>query len=154
MLSVEGITTSEISIIYHIIRKLNSIINYSFITGLPVRPVIKWAFGRLRWKTASRGREDTRVLYGETMFSQMVSYEFLLHGAVHGYFLYLVSAPPEKPTRRCEPEESYLRCSKRFDHGSYSIIFLLYEFKSVRWCWRWETQRNARVAFKPTRRSQ
>ena len=154
MLSVEGITTSEISIIYHIIRKLNSIINYSFITGLPVRPVIKWAFGRLRWKTASRGREDTRVLYGETMFSQMVSYEFLLHGALHGYFLYLVCAPPEKPTKRCEPEEGYLRCSKRFDHGSHSIIFLLFEFKSVRWCWRWETQRNARVAFKPTRRSQ
>ena len=153
MLSVEGITTSEISIIYRIIRKLNSIINYSFITGLPVRSVIKWAFGRLRWKTASRGREDTRVLYGETMFSQMVSYEFLLHGAVHGYFLFLVSAPPEKPARRCEPEESYLRCSKRFDHGSHSIIFLLFEFKSVRWCWRWETQRNARVAFKPTRRS-
>ena len=26
----------------------------------------------------------------------MVSYDFLLHGALHGYFLYLVSAPPEK----------------------------------------------------------
>ena len=65
------------------------------------------------------------------MFSQMVSYEFLLHGALHGYFLYLVCAPPEKPTRRCEPEEGYLRCSKRFDHRSHSIIFLLFEFKSV-----------------------
>ena len=65
------------------------------------------------------------------MFSQMVSYDFLLHGALHGYFLYLVSAPPEKPTRRCEPEEGYLRCSKRFDHRSHSIIFLLFEFKSV-----------------------
>ena len=43
----------------------------------------------------------------------MVSYEFLLHGALHGYFLYLVCAPPEKPTRRCEPEEGYLSCSKR-----------------------------------------
>ena len=115
-------------------------------TGLPVRPSHKMGF-------RSRGREDTRVWYRETIFSQMVSYEFLLHGALHGYFLYLVSAPPEKPTRRCEPEESYLRCSKRFDHGSHSIIFLLFEFKSVRWCWRWETQRNARVAFKPTRRS-
>ena len=72
---------------------------------------------------------------------------------LHGYFLYLVCAPPEKPTKRCEPEEGYLRCSKLFDHGSNSIIFLLFEFKSVRWCWRWETQRNARVAFKPTRRS-
>ena len=116
-------------------------------------PVIKWAFGRLRRKTASRGREDTRVCYRETMFSQMVSYDFLLHEPLHRYFLYLVCAPPEKPTKRCEPEERYLPFSKRFDHGSHSIIFLLFEFKSVRWCWRWETQRNARVAFKPTRRS-
>ena len=103
-----------------------------FITGLPVRPVIKWAFGRLRRKTASRGREDTRVWYRKTMFSQMVSYDFLLHEALHGYFLYLVCAPPEKPTKRCEPEGGYLRCSKRFDHGSHSIIFVLFEFKSVR----------------------
>ena len=121
------------------------------ITGLPVRPVIKWAFGRRCQKVVSRGREDTRVWYRETMFSQMVSYDFLLHEPLHGYFLYLVCAPPEKPTKRCEPEEGYLRCSKLFDHGSNSIIFLLFEFKSVRWCWRWETQRNARVAFKPTR---
>ena len=65
------------------------------------------------------------------MFSQMVSYDFLLHETLHGYFLYLVSAPPEKPTRRCKPEEGYLRCSKRFDHRSHSIILLLLEFKSV-----------------------
>ena len=102
-------------------------------------PVIKWAFGRRCQKVVSRGREDTRVWYRETMFSQMVSYEFLLHGALHGYFLYLVCPPPEKPTRRCEPEEGYLRCLKRFDHGSHSIIFLLFELKSVRWCWCWET---------------
>ena len=60
-----------------------------------------------------------------------VSYDFLLHGLLHEYFLYLVSAPPGKPRRRCEPEEGYLRCSKRFDHRSHSIIFLLFEFKSV-----------------------
>ena len=60
------------------------------------------------------------------MFSQMVSYDFSLHEPLHGYFLYLVSAPPEKPRRRCEPEEGYLRCSKRF-----AIICLLFEFKSV-----------------------
>ena len=75
------------------------------ITGLPVRPVIKWAFGRRCQKVVSRGREDTRVWYLETMFSQMVTYEFLLHEPLHGYFLYLVCAPPEKPTKRCEPEE-------------------------------------------------
>ena len=95
-------------------------------------PVIKWAFGRRCQKVVSRGREDTRVWYQETMFSQMVSYEFLLHGPLHGYFLYLVCAPPEKPTRRCEPEEGYLRCSKRFEHESHSIILLLFELKSVR----------------------
>ena len=148
-----------------------------------MRPVIKWAFGRLRRKTASQGREDTRVWYRETMFSQMVSDEFLLHGALHGYFLYLVCAPvgvanlkkagrdpfnqnsnlsdrekwstskggpvvsklfqldrtdplsfgPKFPEILVEWIAPYLRCSKRFDHGSHSIIFLLFEFKSVRW---------------------
>ena len=104
----------------------------SFFTGLPVRPSHKMGFRSSVSKSVSQGREDTRVWYREMMFLQMVSYEFVLHGASHGYFLYLVCAPPEKPTRRCEPEEGYLRCSKRFDHGSHSIIFLLFEFKSVR----------------------
>ena len=92
-------------------------------------PVINSVFGRRCRKVVSRGREDTRVWYRETMFSQMVSYDFLLHEPLHGYFLYLVSAPPEKPTRRCKPEEGYLRCSKRFDHRSHSIILLLFEFR-------------------------
>ena len=127
--------------------------NYSLITGLPGKPSHKFGFRSSVAKNCLRGREDTRVWYRETMFSQMAPYDFSLHGALHGYFLYLVSAPPEKPTRRCEPEEGYLRCSKRFDHRSYSIIFLLFEFKTVRWCWRWETQKNAHVAYKPTRRS-
>ena len=73
---------------------------------------------------------NSRVWFRETMFSQVVSYDFPLHGPLHEYFLYLVSAP-QKPRRRCEPEEGYLRCSKRFDHRSNSIIFLLFEFKSV-----------------------
>ena len=137
----------------HFLLSHSSFHHFYWAAPFRARPVICSVFGCLCRITVSRGREDTRVWYRETMFSQMVSYEFLLHGALHGYFLYLVCAPPEKPTRRCEPEEGYLRCSKRFDHGSHSIIFLLFEFKSVRWCWRWETQRNARVAFKPTRRS-
>ena len=70
-------------------------------------PVINSVFGRQCRKTVSRGREDTRVWYQETMFSQTVSCDFLLHEPLHGYFLYLVSAPPEKPTRHCEPEEGY-----------------------------------------------
>ena len=38
---------------------------------------------------------------------------------------------PQKPRRPCQPEEGYLHCSKRFDHRSHSIIFLVFEFKSV-----------------------
>jgi len=100
------------------------------VTGLLCGPVINLVFGHLCRKTASRGTEGTRVWYQETMFSQMVSYDFPLHGPLHEYFLYLVSTP-QKPWRRCEPEEGYLCCSKRFGHMSHSIIFLLFEFKSV-----------------------
>ena len=92
------------------------------ITGLPVRPGHKMGFRSSAAKNGLPGE-------GRRLFSHMVSYEFLLHGALHGYFVYLVSAPPEKLARRCEPEESYLHCSKRFDHGSHSMIFLLFEFQ-------------------------
>ena len=95
-------------------------------------PSHKMGFRSSVSKSGLPGGEDTRVWYREKMFSQMVSYEVLLHEVLHGYFLYLVCAPPEKPTKRCEPEEGYLRCSKRFDHGSHSVIFLLFEFKAVR----------------------
>ena len=122
------------------------------VTGLPVRPSYKFSFLSSVYKNGlpGEGRHEGLVLRNDVLTNGFI---YLLHEPLHGYFLYLVCAPPEKPTKRCEPEEGYLRCSKRFDHGSHSIIFLLFEFKSVRWCWRWETQRNARVAFKPTRRS-
>ena len=41
--------------------------------GCPASPVIKWVFGRRCHKVVIRGRENTRVWYVETMFSQMVS---------------------------------------------------------------------------------
>ena len=62
--------------ITQIVSCLELMANLFIFTGLPVRPVIKWAFGRLRRKTASRGREDMRVWYRGTMFSQMVSYDY------------------------------------------------------------------------------
>ena len=58
--------------------------------------VINSVFGLLCRKTVPRGREDTRVWYRDAMFSQMVSWDFPLHGPLHEYFLYLVSAPPQK----------------------------------------------------------
>ena len=126
------------------------------ITGLPVRPSHKMDFRQhFRSSAAKNGLPGERRHEGLVPRNDVLTNGFIWFSLARtlGYFLYLVCAPPEKPTKRCEPEECYLRCSKRLDHGSHSIIFLLFEFKSVRWCWRWETQRNARVAFKPTRRS-
>ena len=64
------------------------------ITGLPGKPGHKFGFRSSVAKKGLPGEEDTRVWYRETMFSQMVPYDFSLHGALHGYFLYLVSATP------------------------------------------------------------
>ena len=47
------------------------------------------------------------------------------------HFVPRLRPPPQKPRRRCEPEEGYLLCLKRFDHRSHTINFLLFEFKSV-----------------------
>ena len=51
--------------------------------------------------------------------------------------------PHPKPRRRCEPEENYLRCSKRFDRKSHFICSSLSQLMML----AWETQRNARVAY-------
>ena len=107
-----------------------SLLQFSSLLGCLCGPVINSVSGRRCRKTVSRGREDTRVWYRETMFSQMVSYDFRLHEPLYGYFLYLVSAPPPWKTHKA------LRTWRRllaFDHRSHSIIFLLCEFKSVRW---------------------
>ena len=54
--------------------------------------------------------EDTRVWYRETMFSKVVTYDFPLP-----------EYPPPPPPHR-NPE---LRCSKRFDHRSHLISFVI-----------------------------
>ena len=73
-------------------------------TGLPVRPSHKFGFRSSAAKNGHPEEGRHEGLVPKTMFSQMVSYDFLLHGALHEYFLYLVSAivsaPPEKPTRK------------------------------------------------------
>ena len=95
---------------------------FSFFTGLPGKPSQKFDF---RSSVAT-------VWYRETMFSQMVSYRiFSCTNPCTDSFCTSSPLPLKKNTRRCEPEEGYLRCSKRFDHGSHSIIFLLFAFKSI-----------------------
>ena len=71
----------------------------AFLLGYLCGPVIKWAFSRRCRKVVSRGKEDTRVWYRETMFSQMVSYEFLLHGALCIGQIEASTCPPPPPPR-------------------------------------------------------
>ena len=58
-------------------RPLRACCFFLLLLGCLCGPVINSAFGRRCRKVVSRGREDTRVWYRETMFSQMVSYDFL-----------------------------------------------------------------------------
>ena len=67
------------------------------------------------------------------MFSQMVSYDFPLHGLLHQYFLYLVSAPlpPRNPEGAANLKEAI--CVVRSDSiiGVTLQVLSLFEFKSV-----------------------
>ena len=100
-------------------------------TGLPLLPSHKFGFRSSVSKNRhpGEGRHEGLVPRNDVLTNGFIA--FLLHEPLHGYFMYLLFAPPEIPTRRREPEEGNLRCSKRFDHGGHSIIFLLFEFKSV-----------------------
>ena len=98
------------------------------VTGLPVQPSYKFGFFVEKWppgggKTQGSGTEK---LCSHKWFHTI----FPCTDPCTNTFC-TSSPPPQKPRRRCEPEEGYLRCSKRFDHRSHSIIFLLFEFKSV-----------------------
>ena len=106
-----------------------------FITGLPLSgcPVINSVFGRRAEKRYPGG--------GKTQGCKQCSHKWF-HTSFpctdpctlsrHGPFVPRLRPPPppQKPRRRCGPEEGYLRCSKRFDHRSHSIIFLLFEIVS------------------------
>ena len=61
--------------------------------------------------------------------SEMVSYHFFLHWPFLEYFVYLASTP--RNSEGVANQEGFLRCSKRFDHRSHFISFLLFEFKSI-----------------------
>ena len=101
---------------------------YYWASPFRTRPVIISVFGHLCRKTVCRGRKGTGVYYRETM-SEMVSYHFFLHCPFLEYFVYLASAP--RNSEGVANQEGFLRCSKRFDHRSHFISFLLFEFKSI-----------------------
>ena len=102
------------------------------ITGLPVRPSYKFGFWSSVQKNGLPGEERHEGLVPRNDFLTNGFIGFSLAGTDPCTNTFCTSSPPpQKPRRRCKPEGGYLRCSKRFDHRSHSIIFLLFEFKSV-----------------------
>ena len=102
------------------------------ITGVPVRPSYKFGFRSSVKKNGrpGEGRHEGLVPRNDVLINGFIGF-FLARTLARILFVpRLRPPPPQKPRRRCEPEEGYLRCSKRFDHKSHSIIFLLFEFKS------------------------
>ena len=104
---------------------------FLFVTGPPPFrrcPVINSVFGRLYRKTVPReGIHEGLIPRNDVLTN---GFRFSLARILFVPRL-RPPLPPPKPRRRCEPEAGYLECSKRFDHRSDSIIFSLFEFKSV-----------------------
>ena len=87
-------------------------------------PSYKFGFRSSVQRNVLSGEGRHEVWYRQTMFSQVVSYDFPLHGPLHEYFLYLAPAPPENPEGVAN-QEGYLRCLKRFDHRSHFRSFVI-----------------------------
>ena len=99
-------------------------------TGLPVRPSYKFGFRSLVQKNGppGEGRHEGLITRNDVLTNGFIGF-FLARTLAR--ILFVPHLRPQKPRRRCEPEQGYLRCSKPFSHRSHSIIFLLFEFKSV-----------------------
>ena len=96
----------------------------SIITGLPLSglPNYNSVFGRLCRKTVPRkGRHGGLVPRNDVLTNGFIRFS-LAWTLARILFVPRLRPSPQKPRRRCGPEEGYLRCS---------IIFSLFEFKSV-----------------------
>ena len=69
---------------------------FALFTGLPVRPSHKFGFRSSVSKSGlpGEGRHEGLVLRNDVLTNGFI---YLLHEPLHGYFLYLVCAPPENP---------------------------------------------------------
>ena len=105
-------------------------VTISLLLGCPASPVINSFFGRLCRKTVIRGRRhEDLVPRNDVLTNGFIGFSL---ARTLAWILFVPRLrSPWIPTRRCEPEEGYLRCPKRFDHGSRSIIFLLFELSQL-----------------------
>ena len=85
-------------------------------------PVINSVFGRLCRKTVPGGGRTRGLVPRDDVLTDGFI-RFFLARTLARILIVPVLRPPQKPRRRCEPEGSYLRNSKRFDHRSHSYKF-------------------------------
>ena len=118
-------------------------------TGLPVRPSHKFGFRSSALKSGlpGKGRHESLVLRNNVLVKwfHMI---FSCTDRCTDTFCTLSPLLLKNPQGVVNLKKAICVV-----HRSHSIIFLFFEFKSVRWCWRWETQKNAHVAYKPKCRS-
>ena len=111
----------------HFLLSHSSFHHFYWAAPFRARPVICSVFGCLCRITVFRGREDTRVWHRETMFSEVVSYDFPGPCTDPCTIIFHTSPPP--PPRNPEgvaiKRGNTLRCSKRFNHRSHFISFVI-----------------------------
>ena len=93
------------------------------ITGLPVRPSYKFGFW---WSVQENGlpgegRHEGLVPRNDVLTNGLIGF-FLAQTLARILFVPRLRPPPQKPRRRCEPEEGYLR---QVIHGSLHIDSLI-----------------------------
>ena len=95
------------------------------VTGRPVRPSYKFGFRSSVYKNGlpGEGRHEGLVPRNDVLTNGFI--RFSLTRTLARILFVPRLRPRQKPRRRYEPEEGYLRCSKRFNHRSHSIIFFI-----------------------------
>ena len=93
---------------------------WAALSGLPS---YKFGFRSSVQKNGARGRQDTRSGTERRCSHKWFHTIFPCTDPSTNTYCTCPPPPPQKPRRRCEPEGSYLRYLKRFDHRSHSYKF-------------------------------
>ena len=85
--------------------------------------VINSVFGRLCRKTVPGGGKTRGLVPRDDVLTNGFIRFSLARTLARILIVPVLRPPPQKPRRHCEPEGSYLRYLKRFDHRSHSYKF-------------------------------
>ena len=110
--------------LYHLSKSY--ILSSWIFTGLPGKPSHKFGFRSSVQKNGlpGEGRHEGLVPRNDVLTSGFI-WLSLARTLARILFVPRLRPPSRKPRRRCAPKEGYLRCSKRFDHRSHFISFVI-----------------------------